>query len=69
MAYMLDVLEVLDHASIAHFMQIPIMGKNAKKYKVSFIYFSWLWLWLVVVVVGCGWLWLVVVPIISYNEI
>jgi hypothetical protein len=65
MAYMLEVRLVLDHASIANFMQNPIMGKNAKKYKVSvsFIY-----------LVGCGWLWLVVVgcvlvPIISYNEI
>jgi hypothetical protein len=65
MAYMLDVLEVLDHESIAHFMQIPIIGKNAKEYKVSFIYLAgcgWLWL----VVVGCGWF---QYPIISYNEI
>ena len=37
MAYMLDVLEVLDHESIAHFMQIPIIGKKPKKYKASFI--------------------------------
>jgi hypothetical protein len=50
MAYMLDVLEVLDHESIAHFMQIPIIGKNAKEYKVSFIYLA-----------GCGWLWLFMV--------
>ena len=57
MAYMLEVRLVLDHASIANFMQNPIMGKNAKKYKVSvsFIY-----------LVGCG---CVLVPIISYNEI
>ena len=38
MAYMLECLLVLDHASIDHFMQTPMMGKIAKKYKELFIY-------------------------------